>query len=187
VIAGEQFVVVLDGATRHRVSIRVVSTTSPGLSASLAPNSPTSCSMSPPQASPTPWPKRSRGGFWVAGASVEAAHHAVTGTVPIDLGDLQSAGVFTDGVSRLVTHHGRSWAELMHLLDSGPRKVIEAVRDADINDPAAIERGKRHDDATAVLCRFPSSAYDLSRSPGVSAKTSWPNNPAVVRGLAAEP
>jgi hypothetical protein len=110
--------------------------------------------------------RNAENGFWVASTNADAAYQAVTGTAPINMGELQSVGLFTDGVSRLVTRYDFSWAELMHMLESpdGAWKVIQAVREADTKDDTAPERGKRHDDATAVLCRFPSSAYGRAQA-----------------------
>lgn len=91
------------------------------------------------------------GGFWVAGTDPAAAYEALAGSV--ETSRLDCAGVFTDGASRLVEHHGMQWADLLDLLDrQGPEAVIERVRHED--QCAAGQRpGKVHDDATAVLCR----------------------------------
>lgn len=92
------------------------------------------------------------GGFWVASNSPEAAHEALTGSVPRDR--LECIGLFTDGASRLAERHGLRWAGLMRLLDDeGPAAVIDRVRDEDAQ-VAGNAPGKVHDDATAVLCRF---------------------------------
>lgn len=93
------------------------------------------------------------GGFWVASTSPEAAHQGVTGSH--DIAEVSLAAVLTDGAATLVERHGRPWADLLALLDStGPRALVEATRRADADGPAP-RRAKRHDDATAVVCRFP--------------------------------
>jgi hypothetical protein len=82
------------------------------------------------------------GGFWVASTEPQAATEALTGSVARD--SLDCIGLFTDGASRLAERHGLRWADLIQLLDrEGPTAVIDRVR---------------HDDATAVLCRFTVSA-----------------------------
>jgi len=91
------------------------------------------------------------GGFWVAGNAPQAADEALTGSVEIS--QLDCAGVFTDGASRLVERHGMMWADLLDLLAGhDPEAVIRRVRAAD-HRMAGQHSGKTHDDATAVLCR----------------------------------
>jgi Protein phosphatase 2C len=93
------------------------------------------------------------GGFWVASTAPDAAKEALTGSVAQDR--LDCIGLFTDGASRLAERHGLRWTDLIELLNhDGPAAVIDRVRheDARITDDRP---GKVHDDATAVLCRFP--------------------------------
>lgn len=93
------------------------------------------------------------GGFWVASTSPEAAHQAVTGSH--EVAEVSLAAVLTDGAATLVERHGRPWSELVDLLDgAGPSALVQATRRADADGPEP-RRAKRHDDATAVLCRFP--------------------------------
>ena len=93
------------------------------------------------------------GGFWVAGAKPEAAHRALTGSVPTR--SLASVGLFSDGSSRLAERHGMSWGQLLDLLEAqGPAQVIAQVRAADGRADPGSYPGKPHDDATAMLCRF---------------------------------
>lgn len=97
--------------------------------------------------------RNAAGGFWVASTSPEAAHQAVTGAH--DLAEVDLAAVLTDGAATLIERHGRLWADLLALLESaGPRALVEATRRADADGPEP-RRAKRHDDATAVVCRFP--------------------------------
>jgi hypothetical protein len=92
------------------------------------------------------------GGFWVASNQPEAAHEALAGSVPRH--QVDCAGLFTDGASRLAERHGLRWAGLIQMLDqAGPDAVIERVRHEDEQVAGHIP-GKVHDDATAVLCRF---------------------------------
>lgn len=99
-------------------------------------------------------------GFWVASTKPEAAYQAVTGTVDLGYGDVQSAGILTDGAAGLVERHGGTWADTMQILEEprGPQELVAKVREADETAPQP-GRGKRHDDATAALCWFPASSY----------------------------
>lgn len=88
------------------------------------------------------------GGFWVASTSQAAAYEAVTATFPDDTVD--TVALLTDGVTRLVDRFGHTWPGLLHLLRArGPDHVIGLVRDAERAAPPS--RGKRHDDATALV------------------------------------
>jgi hypothetical protein len=93
-------------------------------------------------------------GFWVAGARPEAAHEAITGTLPA--AEVRRAGLFSDGASRLVERFGRTdWRGLLDdLATAGPAGLIRrtrAVERAEIEAGTAHARGKPYDDATAVL------------------------------------
>ncbi|RKS76043.1 protein phosphatase 2C-like protein [Actinomadura pelletieri DSM 43383] len=96
--------------------------------------------------------RNSPGGFWVASTRPEAAYEGLTGEVPV--AGLRRAAVLSDGASRLVERFGLlEWKELLRLLDEeGPRELVRRTREAE----ASVEggRGKRYDDATAVLVRF---------------------------------
>lgn len=93
------------------------------------------------------------GGFWVAGNNPEAARHAVVGTVPI--AELRRVALLTDGVTRLVERYDWSWPDLLRALDEkGPAELISLTRAAERATTHGRFVGKRHDDATAVLCRI---------------------------------
>ena len=103
------------------------------------------------------------GGFWVAAAVPEAAYRGVHGVLQRD--DVRRALLVTDGVSRLVDRYGWSWNRLMETaVAEGPRRLIAAVHaeDALAGDPDGPwpqpVRGKRFDDATAVLCQIADSS-----------------------------
>lgn len=98
--------------------------------------------------------RNSPGGFWVASTRPEAAYEGLTGEVPVE--GLRRAAVLSDGASRLVERFGRmGWGGLLSVLDeSGPRELIRRTRTAEAEAEPAGPRGKRHDDATAVLVRF---------------------------------
>ncbi|GAA3763487.1 hypothetical protein HDA32_004655 [Spinactinospora alkalitolerans] len=91
-----------------------------------------------------------RGGFWVAGTAVEAAYEAVTGSVRPADGRL---ALMTDGCTRLVEHYGHAWSSVWrHLVDSGPESLIAWVRTEERRN--GVERGKTHDDATALYAEL---------------------------------
>lgn len=94
------------------------------------------------------------GGFWVAGAVPEAADHALVGSMA--RADARRALLCSDGISRLTERYGRTWGDVFGAADAGgPEALIEAVRQAEIEDPDPRRwRGKRHDDATVVLFRL---------------------------------
>jgi hypothetical protein len=100
--------------------------------------------------------RNSDDGYWVASSKPQAADHALGGT--LDRGELHRAAVLTDGATRLTDRFGLlDWAGLLDVLQrSGPASLIEQVRDAERSDPEGRRwpRSKRHDDATAVFCRF---------------------------------
>lgn len=93
-------------------------------------------------------------GYWIAAADPEAAHHAVTGTLPRR--DVRRAAVMTDGAARLVDPFRlATWPMLLDILQRlGPAALIDRVRDAERSDPdnQRWPRIKRHDDATAAFC-----------------------------------
>jgi hypothetical protein len=92
-------------------------------------------------------------GFWVASTKPEAADQALVGSIP--LADVSRAALMTDGVTRLVERFGRSWLDVLDRLDKGgARQVVADVRAEESAAPAGAYRGKLHDDATAVFCRF---------------------------------
>jgi hypothetical protein len=90
------------------------------------------------------------GGFWVASTEPKAAYEAISGTT--DRGDVDVVAVLTDGASRYVERYGHSWEDAVDLLTTdGPRALVERVRAYDEAAQPSTFRGKRYDDATAVL------------------------------------
>jgi hypothetical protein len=90
------------------------------------------------------------GGFWVASTQPEAAYEAITGTT--DRREVDAIAVLSDGVSRYAERYGHTWEDLMDVLTGeGPRVLVERVWAYDEAAPASSFRGKRYDDATAVL------------------------------------
>lgn len=87
------------------------------------------------------------GGFWVASTKPEAAYHAVTGSVDLEVG--AEIGLFTDGATRLVDFYQYTWTSLFDLLRTRqPQGVIDAVREMERKQEPPC--GKRHDDASVV-------------------------------------
>jgi 8-oxo-dGTP pyrophosphatase MutT (NUDIX family) len=91
------------------------------------------------------------GGFWVAAADPAAAAEALTGSLPTD--EIGTVGLYSDGITRLVERYSYSWEQVFDLAARfGPRALVDAVREAEHADPAPDRwRGKRHDDATAII------------------------------------
>jgi hypothetical protein len=90
------------------------------------------------------------GGFWVASTNPDAAYQAITGTVP--LADITEAGMFTDGITRLLDWYGYTWPVIFSMLRTGgPASLIQLVRGAEREQPHPW--AKKHDDATAVYMR----------------------------------
>lgn len=103
--------------------------------------------------------RNSPDGFWVASTVPAAAEQALAATVPRSR--LDRALLLTDGASRLVDRYGRDWRDLLRLAGSeGPDALLAQVHAEDERVAVLREsrnesiRGKRFDDATAVLCRF---------------------------------
>jgi hypothetical protein len=91
------------------------------------------------------------GGFWVASTQPKAAYEAVAGTT--DRADVEVIAVLTDGASRYAERYGHSWADVVDVLTTeGPRELVARVRAYDESAVDGTFRGKRYDDATAVLC-----------------------------------
>ena len=91
------------------------------------------------------------GGFWVIGAVPGAADHALTGCIPS--ASVQRVLLCSDGVSRLTERYGWTWSGVFTAFDrGGADSLIRAVRASEVSDPKPDRwRGKRHDDATAVI------------------------------------
>ncbi|MFJ8432973.1 hypothetical protein ACIQ9P_16910 [Kitasatospora sp. NPDC094019] len=100
--------------------------------------------------------RNTAGGYWVAGSDGGAAHHALTGTVP--LAGITAAAVMSDGVSRLVTEYrAASWTEVFATLrEGGADGLIAAVRTVEATDPEGLRwpRFKASDDAAAAFCQL---------------------------------
>ncbi|MCX4749493.1 hypothetical protein OG455_28955 [Kitasatospora sp. NBC_01287] len=70
------------------------------------------------------------GGFWVAGATPEAADHALTASIP--LSQIQQVAVLSEGAAHLPERYGWSWPRFMaELSESGPGRIIAATREAE--------------------------------------------------------
>jgi hypothetical protein len=93
-------------------------------------------------------------GFYVASTLPDAAYKAIRGTLATT--SVRRAALLSDGAARLVQRFGvMDWRELLELLASdGPNEVIRQTREAELAETEAeraTRRGKKHDDATAVL------------------------------------
>lgn len=104
--------------------------------------------------------RNSPNGFYVASTSPDAAHHAIHGTLPA--ANVRRAALLSDGAARLVQRFAQlDWSGLLTLMATdGPAGLIRRTRqaeDAETSTDRATRRGKRHDDATAVLITYPPS------------------------------
>jgi hypothetical protein len=98
--------------------------------------------------------RNSPNGFYVASTMPAAAYKAIRGTLPAS--SIRRAALLTDGAARLVDRfHLMDWHALLDLLDTdGPEELISRTREAEFAEPDGKHtgrRGKKHDDATAVL------------------------------------
>jgi hypothetical protein len=99
--------------------------------------------------------RNSPGGFWVASTRPEAAYQALTGKTQ----GVSLAALLSDGAARLVERFGlMRWDELLDLLDTkGPCELIRRTRRAEEERQTPSARGKRFDDATALLVQLDTS------------------------------
>ena len=84
----------------------------------------------------------------------EAAYKAIRGTLPAT--SIRRAALLSDGAARLVERFRLiDWQQLLDLLTAdGPEELIRRTRHAEVAETDAERagrRGKKHDDATAVL------------------------------------
>jgi hypothetical protein len=98
--------------------------------------------------------RNTSGGFYVASTDPTAAYQAIRGTLPTTT--VRRAALLSDGATRLVERFGlMDWRQLLDLLSaSGPEELIHRTREAERGETDAqrnARRGKKHDDATAVL------------------------------------
>jgi Protein phosphatase 2C len=98
--------------------------------------------------------RNSPGGFYVASTQAAAAYEAVRGSLAT--ADLRRAALLSDGAARLVERFRiADWQQLLDVLVvEGPEGLIRRTRQAEraeTDAERAHRRGKKHDDATAVL------------------------------------
>jgi hypothetical protein len=96
------------------------------------------------------------GGYWVAEADPDAAHHAVRASWPAD--EVSIILAMTDGVSIGVDRYGipPDWATAIELAADDPNRLVDAIHDAEAADPLGERwpRSKRHDDKALAVLRF---------------------------------
>lgn len=108
------------------------------------------------QAAQRSW-RNHEGGYWIAEAVTEAAHHAETRCWP--RAQLDAALVTTDGVSRGVDQYKQppSWTNGLDIVRrDGPEQLVRTVHHAEETDPQGQRwpRSKRHDDKALALVAF---------------------------------
>ena len=101
--------------------------------------------------------RNTEGGFWVAEADPEAAHHAERTTWPRE--SLTTILIASDGVTCGIDPYGvfADWQALHDLaVTDGPETVLDRVRAAEESDPDGTRwpRPKPHDDQALVVVRF---------------------------------
>jgi uncharacterized protein YbaA (DUF1428 family) len=98
------------------------------------------------------------GGHWLAGATPDAAAHAIAGAVP--RANLRAAAAMTDGAARLVDVFGTiTWNEAFtELRTAGPESWIKRTRAIEETDTELLRwpRYKKSDDAALVYVGFSS-------------------------------
>ncbi|MEU2410537.1 protein phosphatase 2C domain-containing protein [Streptomyces sp. NPDC048215] len=97
--------------------------------------------------------RNKEGGFFTAAADPLVSSRAVTGEAPRQ--EVRALAALTDGASRWTEKFREGdWTDTVKVLrQEGPQGLIDRVRDlerADV-DRVHLRRGKRHDDATALL------------------------------------
>ncbi|MEU0146917.1 hypothetical protein ABZ119_13305 [Streptomyces sp. NPDC006288] len=97
--------------------------------------------------------RNKEGGFFTAAADPGVASRAVTGETP--RAGVRALAAMTDGASRWTEMFGEGdWTAALEMLrKAGPQGLIGRVRELERADTERVHlrRGKRHDDATAVL------------------------------------
>ena len=116
------------------------------------------------------------GGYWVAGATPDAAQQAITGCIPLE--DVHSAAAMTDGAARLVdVFDAITWDDaLMELCTRGPKGWIERVREIEDTDTSLARwpRYKKSDDAAIAFIDFDAAGSSVaSGHGGVSSRRGW--------------
>lgn len=97
------------------------------------------------------------GGYWVAEATPEAAHHALCCTWPRE--QVRAVALASDGAATAVTpyHVIDGWPELIAVtLEHGPGSVLDAAHRAEAGDPGGRRwpRFKTHDDKALAVADF---------------------------------
>jgi hypothetical protein len=96
------------------------------------------------------------GGYWVAEAVPEAAHHAVKASFPLD--EVAVILAMTDGISRGVDRYGvpPDWTTALTIAKDNPARLMNMIHAAEMSDPDGERwpRSKRHDDKALAVVRF---------------------------------
>lgn len=100
------------------------------------------------------------GGYWVLGASPDAASHAEHGSIPLD-GGWAKVLLASDGFARAVKLFQiyKGWRQLFSALEHRTlRNVVDEIREVERGDPEALEfpRLSRSDDASALFIHYES-------------------------------
>lgn len=95
------------------------------------------------------------GGYWVAEASPEAAHQAMTVTYPLD--QVDAVALLSDGAAAGIEEYGApaNWSQARERLLSDPAGFIADVHQVEDTDPTGQRwpRAKCHDDKAIAVVR----------------------------------
>ncbi|MGD9530600.1 MAG: hypothetical protein AB7I38_19735 [Dehalococcoidia bacterium] len=90
-------------------------------------------------------------GYWIAETNPDAAHHALTTTLPIDA--ITWAVLATDGASDPLQHLGHRWPDIAHHDSTQLAGLLAQVDrwEQDVDpDARQLPRSKRHDDKSVA-------------------------------------
>ncbi|GGQ70233.1 protein phosphatase 2C domain-containing protein [Couchioplanes azureus] len=106
------------------------------------------------------------GGYWIAEAVPDAAHHAERARWRRD--ELAAVLAMTDGVSAGVDRYRapQDWMTAVTIARDDPRRLIDLVHDTEKDDPDGVRwpRSKRHDDKALAVIDFAGPPVSLRRS-----------------------
>jgi hypothetical protein len=95
------------------------------------------------------------GGYWIASASPEAAHHAITVTLPV--ASLEWIALATDGAADAARHLGFDWEAIARCDEASLSGLLQHCHEwEETTDPDGRQypRAKRHDDKAIATIRL---------------------------------
>jgi serine/threonine protein phosphatase PrpC len=95
------------------------------------------------------------GGYWIAGAEPDAAHHGIT--TAEERSGVSALVLASDGVDPMRHPEATSWRSLYReAIERGPEHLLDRIHEAEADDADGQRwpRSKPHDDKTLVLVRL---------------------------------